>query len=464
MAQTRYALVGCGHRARTYLEAIAGPFFETSCIVGLCDTNPGRAALARSRVAHRFPDAACYGAGDFDRMIAEQRPDTVLVMVPDLLHESYICRSLENGCDVIVEKPMAIAGASCARIVETERRTSRAVTVTMNYRFSPVRVLLKEVLDSGIVGDITSVQFQWRLDTHHGADYFRRWHRRMDNAGSLFVHKASHHFDLINWWLGDLPKTVRATGSLQFYRPETADALGLVNRGERCTGCPELARCGVRLDLSSRDYLRSVYSAHEHHDGYFRDRCVFSPDIDIPDTMNALIEYEGGAAVNYSLNAYSPMEGYRAEFEGTRGRIIHTNVERAWVNPDGSLPPADDERNDIVVQRLFDKPLRLQVPTGKGLHSGGDKLMLERLFGADTAISDPYRRTADTSAGAYSIAVGVAANQSIANGAPVDVADVLGPFARPDYAVRRGAPDLRREAAAGYPFLRGASVVDDGII
>jgi len=463
MKQTRYALVGCGHRAKTYLEAIAGPYFESARIVGLCDSNPGRAELARSRVAGRFPEAACYGAGDFDRMLAEQKPDSVLIMVPDRLHESLICRSLEGGCDVIVEKPMAIDGGSCAKIAATERRTGRSVTVTMNYRFSPVRVLLKEVLDSGIVGDIKSVQFEWRLDTHHGADYFRRWHRRIENAGSLFVHKASHHFDLINWWLGALPQRVRATGSLQFYRPETADALGLVNRGERCTGCPVLEHCGVSLDLSKKDYLHSVYSAHEHHDGYFRDRCVFAPDIDIPDTMNALIDYEGGTAVNYSLIAYSPMEGYRAEFEGTRGRIVHTNVERAWVNPDGSLPAAHDERNEIVVQRLFDKPLRLVVPVGKGLHSGGDKLMLERLFGGDSAISDPYRRTADSSAGAYSIAVGVAANKSIVTGAPVDIADVLGPFARPDYAA--GGIDSRAGATDGaYPFLAGSTIVEDGVV
>jgi predicted dehydrogenase len=461
MLTTRYALVGCGHRSKTYLDAIAGPYSATASVVGVCDSNPGRAQMAHDRVAARFPDVGVYASDRYDRMLAERAPDCVLVMVPDLLHDEYICRTLEAGCDVIVEKPMAIDGASCARIADAERRTGKRVTVTMNYRFSPVRTLLKEVLMSGIAGAIKSVQFEWRLDTHHGADYFRRWHRRIGNAGSLFVHKASHHFDLVNWWLGALPTAVYARGARQFYRPETADALGLARRGERCTGCHEIDRCRFRLDLRVKDYLRSVYSDHEHHDGYFRDRCVWSPDIDIPDTMNALIHYEGGTSVNYSLIAYAPVEGYRIEFEGTRGRVVHTNVERPFVNEDGSLPAEVDERNEIVVQPLFSKPLRLRVPIGKGLHSGGDNVMLARLFGGGRE-GDPYRQSADSRAGAYSIAVGVAANQSIQSGAPVAIDDVLGKFARPDYPV--GAPARDVPADAGhYPFLAGAMPVEEGV-
>jgi predicted dehydrogenase len=461
MVPTRYALVGCGHRSKTFLDAIAGPYAAQASVIALCDSNPGRAELARARVAGRFPDVAVYRGDDFGRMLAERSPDCVLIMVPDLLHEQFICRTLEAGCDAIVEKPMAIDGGSCTRIAETERRTGKRVTVTMNYRFSPVRALLKQVLMSGIAGAIRSVQFEWRLDTHHGADYYRRWHRNIANGGSLFVHKASHHFDLVNWWLGALPTAVYAKGTRQFYRPETADALGLLRRGERCTGCAEIDACGFRLDLRTKDYLRSVYSDQEHHDGYFRDRCVWSPDIDIPDTMNAIVDYEGGTVLNYSLLAYAPVEGYRIEFEGTRGRVIHTNVERPWVRPDGSLAPEVDEANDIVVQPLFRKPMRLAVPKGKGLHSGGDNIMLQRLF-AESDRGDPYRQFADSRAGAYSIAVGVAANRSIATGAAVRIDEVLGGIARPDYPAGTAEGNAPIDAAH-YPFLAGAATIEEGV-
>jgi hypothetical protein len=209
-----------------------------------------------------------------------------------------------------------------------------------------------------------------------------------------------------------------------------------------------------------------VYSAHEHHDGYFRDRCVFSPEIDIPDTMSALIEYEGRCVVDYSLIAYAPVEGYRIAFEGTRGRLVHTNVERPFVNADGSLPPAIDERNEIVVQPLFARPLRLAVPTGRGLHSGGDVLMLERLFAKAEDASDPYRHFADTRAGAYSIAVGLAANRSIADGRPVGIEEVLGSaVARPDYPrLALGDAPVSAADVGRFPFLAGATVVDEGVV
>src|SRR5689334_12175584 len=136
MPSMSYAIVGCGHRAKTFLDALAGPFLANSRVVGFCDSNPGRAKLMAARVAKQFPDAGCYDANDFGRMLTERSPERVIVTVPDYLHEDYICRALEHGCDVIVEKPMAIDGGSCARIIDAERKSGRKVIVTMNYRFS----------------------------------------------------------------------------------------------------------------------------------------------------------------------------------------------------------------------------------------------------------------------------------------------------------------------------------------
>ena len=185
---------------------------------------------------------------------------------------------------------------------------------------------------SGIIGRVTAVNFEWQLDTYHGADYFRRWHRNKANSGGLFVHKATHHFDLLNWWLGQRASAVSPPGRRAFYRPETADSLGLEDRGERCSACPAFARCRVKLDVAASDHLRALYADNEGHDGYFRDRCVFSPAIDIEDTMHAAIEYENGVILNYLLTTYSPDEGYRIVFHGSRGRVALETVERPVSN------------------------------------------------------------------------------------------------------------------------------------
>jgi hypothetical protein len=105
--------------------------------------------------------------------------------------------------------------------------------------------------------------------------------------------------------------------------------------------------------------------------------------------------------------------------------------------------------------------LRLKVPTGKGLHSGGDNMMLERLF-ADSDEADPYRQFADSRAGAYSIAVGIAANRSIATGTPVAIEEVLGAFARPEYPAN-AAESRAPIDSEHYAFLAGAVAIDEGL-
>ena len=87
--------------------------------------------------------------------------------------------------------------------------------MTFNYRYSPPRTQVKDLLMSGVIGDILSVDFHWMLDTHHGADYFRRWHRNKQNSGGLMVHKATHHFDLVNWWLSSVPELGLCPGASQ---------------------------------------------------------------------------------------------------------------------------------------------------------------------------------------------------------------------------------------------------------
>jgi predicted dehydrogenase len=455
-----YAIVGLGHRATLYLDALTGPHAEDGRLVGLCDLNLGRAERAARVAKGRGFDVPVFSADGFDRMIAQQRPDRVIVTVPDNIHACYIERALELGCDVITEKPLTMDAASCGRILAARRRTGRSVIVGFNYRYSPVRTLVKQALMSGIIGHVQSATFEWQLDTHHGADYFRRWHRTKANSGGLLVHKATHHFDVLNWWLGAVPRRVTALGRRVFYRPEIGDALGFADRGVRCTGCPAFARCGFRLDVAASAHLTGLYAENEHHDGYLRDLCVFSPDIDIEDQMQALIEYDGGVVVNYTLTAYNPCEGHRVVFNGTRGRLELLNIERGHVQPDGRLvEPPVGEINRIRVQPHFGRTYELAMPEALGAHGGGDVVMLRRLLGPPG--NDEYGHTADDRAGAWSALVGIAANESLRSGAAVVLQDLLGDVEVPD---RVGAPFgpaaiWQHFEPERYPFLKGATMV-----
>jgi predicted dehydrogenase len=438
----RYAIVGLGSRHELYQDAIEKTHARWSELVAVCDSNPGRIDVARERsVRNGAGVPPGYNASDFGLLLRERRPDVVIVTTSDASHHEYLIRAMEAGCDVITEKPMTTDVEKCRQILDARSRTGRHCRVTFNYRYSPPRSQVKELLMSGEIGDVLSVDFHWLLNTHHGADYFRRWHAQKKNSGGLFVHKSTHHFDLVNWWLGVVPVSVIATGKREFYTPEMARRMGLSGPHQRCRNCPESDRCGFYLDLEASPGLKSLYLDHESHDSYWRDRCVFRPEIDIEDTLNALVTYDTGATLTYSLNAFNAWEGYTVAFNGTKGRIEHSLVESVYVN--GTESVQGGVAQDSVRIRVI--PLRgagyeIDPWSAEGDHGGGDRLMLEDIF-MPVPAPDKYLRAADERAGACSILVGLAANRSMETGAVVRVADLLPNLPMPDYGPMPGRSD-----------------------
>ena len=443
MAQReRYGLIGTGSRAGMYVGALSGTVLGAEHVPGIAelvawsDVNPGRLDVyEREVVAAGHPAPVRYAPDDLERMIADERLDRVIITTPDFTHADYIVRSLRAGADVVVEKPLTIDAESVRRIGAAIAETGREVITTFNYRYSPRNSTLRRVIADGRIGQVTSVHFEWALDTVHGADYFRRWHRDKANSGGLFIHKASHHFDLVNWWIAAAPVRVFASGGLRFYGAENADARGLGARPARGTGA---TGDPFALDLAGDPRLKELYLDQEHHDGYLRDRDVFDPGITIEDNLAALVDYDSGATLSYSLNAHAPWEGYRVTVNGTEGRAELEVVERGAVligddgrvvvdpsmHPDHS--PVDEVRPDIerlVLQRHWEGAQVVEIPEGIGSHGGGDAYLLRHVF--DRVTDDaPLGRVAGYADGVRAVSVGIAGNRSLATGEPVRIADL----------------------------------------
>jgi predicted dehydrogenase len=412
-----------------YTDAICKHFAKHAALVGICDNNPGRLELCNRRIAKSFGHAPVpmYRDTQFDRMVREQKPDVVIVTTKDSFHDRYIVRAMELGCDAVTEKPMTIDAARCQRILDAIKRTKRSLRVTFNYRYSPPRTQVKELLMKGAIGKVLSVEFQWLLNTSHGADYFRRWHREKANSGGLMVHKATHHFDLVNWWLSAEPEEVFAMGARRFYGAGNgmAERYGLKGHAERCLECRVAKRCPFRLDMRKYPRMRELYLDCEKHDGYFRDRCVFGRTMDIEDTMNLTVRYSTGAIMSYALNAFTPWEGYRVCFNGTRGRLEHHCVESVYVSGDNRVQGATIPQGTTITLYPHFKPARsIPVRTAKGGHGGGDFPLLQSLF-LPKPPADPCRRAAGVAAGAYSILTGIAANRSMRTNRPVRIRDLV---------------------------------------
>jgi len=405
MAVKRYAVVGCGVRGfHMYCKPIVKEYADVAGLVGLCDINQARMNYVNEQLGTTIPTFK-----SFDEMLRHTNPEVVIIASRDSTHHEFIVKALELGCDVVTEKPMTIDDEKCRAILAAERRSGKKITVAFNYRFAPHNTRIKEVLSSGAIGQVLSIDFHWYLDTSHGADYFRRWHRRMDNSGGLLVHKATHHFDLINWFLGLVPEEVFAYGRLAFYGPLRPA------RGTRCLTCDYKQTCPFYLDLTSNDELRELYLQAESEDGYIRDGCVFADEIDIYDTMVVAVRYQNGVQMSYSLNAFMPYEGYQIAFNGTSGRLEVTMVDSG---PWKRLPD-----NELRVIPFSGTPQTIVLPRIAGGHGGGDQLLLEALFRGSG--SDPLNHRADSWAGAMSILTGIAANKSIETGLPVKIASLL---------------------------------------
>ena len=420
----KYAIVGTGSRHKMFRGAVAETYADRNALVGLCDINEKRLALSAGAVPAEGNGVATYRAEDFPQMLSEQKPDTVIVTVPDYLHHDYIVEAMRAGSDVMTEKPMTIDLEKLKSILDAQKETGRKVTVTFNYRYTPARTQLKDILMSGAIGDVTAVSFRWYLDRVHGADYFRRWHRYKDQSGGLLVHKSTHHFDLVNWWLGSSPVSVAAHGTRSFYRAKTADALGLNPRGPRCHTCPSAGSCDFRLDLEADQALKTLYLDAEDEDGYLRDRCVFDDDITIEDTMQVQAVYGTGASLNYTLCAYSPWEGLEVKFYGTKGELSHRHVEVHGVFGGKREKAAGSETMTTTLHLAGEQPQQLDVWEGEGDHGGADPVMLGYLFDPDAG-EDPYGRSSSHIDGAWSILTGIAANRSIETGQTVHIAEFL---------------------------------------
>ncbi|MBD0378683.1 Gfo/Idh/MocA family protein [Paenibacillus sedimenti] len=425
-SKKKYVLVGAGGRARFFYSAMATDFRETTELLALCDVNQTRMDYAKRLLGQKYdyPAVRTYKADDFNRMIENEKPDAVIVTSIDRTHHTYIIRAMELGCDVITEKPMTIDEDKCRQILNTVERTGRSLRVTFNYRYAPHHSKVRELIEGDAIGQVHSVHFEWLLNTKHGADYFRRWHRDKRNSGGLLVHKSTHHFDLVSFWIGSEPDTVFAFGDLLFYGRENAEKRGVVRFYDRATGNPLAENDPFALHLDRNGRLKAMYLDAEHEDGYHRDQNVFGDGISIEDTMGVLVRYKSKAILTYSLNAYSPWEGYRIAFNGSKGRLEMTIVEQSYVNSGGDKALEGAVKNkEIRMFPMFGKPYEVEVESGIGGHGGGDPVLLRDLFGEPA--DDRFNRAADHIDGARSILVGIAANRAIRTGQPVKVADLL---------------------------------------
>ncbi|MDD5678149.1 MAG: Gfo/Idh/MocA family oxidoreductase [Kiritimatiellae bacterium] len=425
----RYVQVGVGSRAWNYTVALVKTMKSTCELVGICDTNRGRMQLCNRKIVSDLQGKAVpmFLDTEFDAMIRRLKPDIVVVTSVDCTHDRYIVRAMDLGCDVVTEKPMTIDEKKCQRIVDAVNRSGRDLRVTFNCRYMPAMLQVKDLLMQGVIGKILSVDVHWILDVDHGASYFRRWHGEIGKSGGLLLHKATHHLDLVNWFLSANPVEVFAMGDRSFYGAQSGmvGRYGLQGHGERCLTCRRAKKCPFFMDIRKSAALREQYLKCEKYDGYIRDRCVFHKKVDIMDTMNLVVRYDNGAFLSYSLNTFTPYEGFRYAFNGNKGRLEFEHIGAPMTSQGKALPAKGLPAGMSIRLYPHFKPARsIPLRKFKGGHWGGDARLMADVFGTKS-VKDPYMRAANYASGAMSILIGAAANKSMRTGQPVKITGLV---------------------------------------
>ena len=405
--KTKLALVGTGDRGTfNWGKPVIEAYKDYIEMVALCDINPKRMAASKAILGI---NAKTYEAKDFDLMIQEAKPDIVIVTTTDCFHEKYIVRALELGCNVISEKPIAINAEQCQRITDTENRTGKKVFVGFNVRHMNDSMEMKKILLSGELGKIIAIEYQERLNTSHGASYFRRWNGKMKYSGSLLLHKASHHFDLVNWLLDSEPLDVQAIGKLAFYGHNNS------YQGHNCRKCPFTQKCKFYWDMTKDSTAMALYGNCEDVDGYYRDGCVWDNEIDIYDTSSVLVNYDNGTQLTYTMNTFLPFEGQLICFSGENGRLeVRINYQQPWKV---------EGETEFRLTKDMETTKFWTIQATSGGHGGADERLKDTIFLPDTP--DPLGSKAGSHAGIMSSLIGIAARQSIETGQKVKIADLL---------------------------------------
>ena len=318
-------VIGAGSRGRTYAR-YAEKFPQSMKVVGVADLNPHR----RKEMAKKHNIPAENQFAHFNEALSKPKlADAVVIATPDNLHYEPCMKALALGYDVLLEKPVAPTEKECRAILKQAHKYNRIVAVCHVLRYAPYFVALKEVLASGAIGDIVSVQHMEPIQYAHMAHSYVRGNWPLaDKTTPIILAKSCHDLDIMRWLIDKPCESIAAEGSLYLFRPENAPK----GATERCTdGCPHEAECPYSaIDIYERRKRHlGVFDLPRKDPALIREklkttnygRCVFRCNNDQCDHYVAILKFKDGVTASFTMDAFTPWGGRRTRIMGTKGFI-----------------------------------------------------------------------------------------------------------------------------------------------
>lgn len=321
--------IGAGSRGNVYGNySLSYP--DEMDIVGVAE--PIQIRNDRYTQKHNIPEGNRFKTWE-DVFKRPKFADAVLITTPDNLHYGPCMAALKAGYDVLLEKPISPSEKECRDILELSRKTGRIVAVCHVLRYAPYFVKLREIIQSGAIGELMSIQHLEPIEHIHMSHSYVRgnWHDR--NATTpIILAKSCHDLDILRWMVGKPCEQIVAMGSLKWFRKENAPA----GSTDRCMdGCAVESTCPysamkIYYRERGRTYVFDMPEDKSLHGDHILEklrttnygRCVYKMDNNQEDHYISSIQFQGGVTASFSMEAFTSYEGRRTRVMGSMGDIV----------------------------------------------------------------------------------------------------------------------------------------------
>jgi predicted dehydrogenase len=368
-------MVGAGNRGHLAYGAFAERNPGEAKFVGVVE--PDDARRARFATAHRIPSERQFRSWED----LAGRPPLAPALINATLertHRGSTLALMAAGYEILLEKPIAPTPGECLEIASAAESHGRLLQIAHVLRYAPFFLALRDVIMSGRLGAIVSVDWRENLVYWHFAhSYVRGNWGKASNAGPMILTKCCHDLDLLVWIFGQCER-LSSSGSLTHF---TRDAVG-AEIPDRCTdGCPIADACAYfaprvyldRLRENPSSFAVAAITLDRTPEGVMRaletgpyGRCVYRSDNDVVDHQVVLMRFAGGLSVSLTMQGSSHLEGRTIRIDGTRATLL--------ANEARSVIEIHDHRTG--------EEERMTTPRGVGGHGGGDEGLMRAFVGA----------------------------------------------------------------------------------
>lgn len=406
-------LIGAGQRGTFAYGRAALDHPGSLRFVAVAEPDPAR--RERFAAMHDIPPDRCFVSW-YELMTAQVPAQAVVCCALDRDHVAPTLAALDGGYDVLLEKPMAVTAEDCVRIVRAQEQSGKLLMLCHVLRYAPFFSTLHDIVCSGRLGDLVTVEHRENVAFWHMAhSYVRGNWRNGEGSSPMILAKCCHDLDQIVWNLPSIPVTrLHSFGSLMHFRLENAPE----GAPMRCTdGCPAADACAfyaprvyltgetgwpvqtISVDLSREARLRALETGPYG-------RCVYHCDNTVVDHQVVTMEHAGGTVSTLTMHGHSDVEERTIRYDGTRAtlRARHGAARGSEIT---------------IHDHLTGTVQRVEVDEPHGGHGGGDSRLLRTFADAVRAGTPHGQTTARTSLESHLLAF--AAERSRLEGLPIDM-------------------------------------------